>query len=153
MDQEREDLYTPSLEGQRTRQVSDARPWRLGSQFYIAFFGGPLGVGAIAFLNSQRLLQPLKSQILIILCALAGIAGGIAAVLIGDLDANPLIFRLAGVISWGGMFLVQRGADRHFAIFTADDGEDQYEPLWGPGIGASIAGLIISGIILSAVAS
>jgi len=43
-----DDLLTPTLTGQREPQREGGLPWRLGSQVYVAFFGGVLAVTAIA---------------------------------------------------------------------------------------------------------
>jgi hypothetical protein len=48
-------LLRPTLQDQRR---TGARPWRVESQVYVGFFGGPLAIGAIAFLNSHRLGVP-----------------------------------------------------------------------------------------------
>ena len=54
-EQERDDdLFSPSLRD-RAAIPAGARPWRLSSQFYVAFFGGPLAAAAIGVVNGRRL--------------------------------------------------------------------------------------------------
>ena len=50
-----------------------ARPWRLMSQAYIAFFGGVVATTVIAVLNARRLGVPVKGQRLIALSGLGGL--------------------------------------------------------------------------------
>jgi hypothetical protein len=53
------DLFSPSLTRSVRRDLpAGSRPWRLASQFYVAFFGGPLAAGAIGLLNGKRLGLP-----------------------------------------------------------------------------------------------
>ena len=39
-----DDLFAPTLGGRTTRREGSQRPWRLGSQVYVAFFGGALAL-------------------------------------------------------------------------------------------------------------
>src|SRR5688500_11026059 len=70
-----DDLFTASLAGgRRSVPPPGRRPWRLGSQFYVAVFGGPVAAGLVGYLNAKRLGLPAGR-----LAAIAGI--GAAALL------------------------------------------------------------------------
>ena len=61
---ERDELFAPTLsQTARTELPPGEKPWRLNSQFYVAFFGGPLAAGTIGYLNGKRLGVPGRSLI------------------------------------------------------------------------------------------
>jgi hypothetical protein len=152
----REDLLTPTLQGHLPRV--GLRPWRLGSQVYVAFFGGVLGVTPIAFLNAGMLQAPARVRAGIVAIGVAGFAAVVAAaafLLDGDSvpDGARTALTLVGVLAWGGMFLLQRPYDRIYATFSREQHEDdKYESLFGPGLVAVIAGFLTQGAIVAAVA-
>jgi hypothetical protein len=151
-----EDLLTPTLQGHLPR--TGVRPWRLGSQVYVAFFGGVLGVTAIALMNAGMLHAPARVRAGILAIGAAGFAAVLAAAVLllgGDSapDGARIPLTLVGVVAWGGMFLLQRPYDRIYATFSRESDEDElYESLLGPGIAAVIAGFLVQGIIVAAVA-
>ena len=152
----KEDLLTPTLQGHLPRV--GVRPWRLGSQVYVAFFGGVLAVTPIAFLNAGMLHAPARVRAGIVAIGVAGFAVVLvaAAVLLGG-DSVPdgagTALTLVGVAAWGGMFLLQRSYDRIYATFSREEDEEElYESLIGPGLIAVIAGFVTQTAIVGAVA-
>jgi hypothetical protein len=152
----RDDLLTPTLQGYVPRRGD--RPWRLGSQVYVAFFGGVLAVTAIAFMNALLLHAPARVRAGILALGAAGLAVliAVAALLLsGDSvpDGARTALTLIGVVAWGGMFVVQRPWDRIYTSFSREsDDDDLYESLLGPGFLAVIAGFIVQNMIVAAVA-
>lgn len=151
-----EDLLRPTLQEHLPR--TGVRPWRLGSQVYVAFFGGVLAVTAIAFLNAGMLHTPARVRAGILAFGAAGLTAVIvlAAVLLGG-DDVPSGARTAltfvGVLAWGGMFLLQRPYDRVYATFSREkDPDEQYESLIGAGLVAVVLGFFVQITIVTAVA-
>jgi hypothetical protein len=122
-------LLTPTLEGYVPRDATAARPWRLGSQVYVAFFGGILAVTAIAYLNALRLRAPAGVRAGIVAIGALGLAVllVVAAVVFGGGSApdgaRPAL-TLVGVAAYGGLYLVQRPWDRVYGAFSARDADE-----------------------------
>lgn len=133
MAQERDELFTPSLT-QTSRRLLDEgeRPWRLGSQFYVAFFGGPLGAATVGWLNGGRLQLPPARRVAIAAAGLAAFA--LAAVLVRVVDsewASPrFVLSATGLLAYAVSRWLQHAADRRYGIGE----EDPYDSLWGPGL-------------------
>lgn len=132
-----DDLLRPTLAQHAPPIAGGRRPWRLGSQVYVAFFGGPVAVTAIALLNARRLRLDRRASGLIAVCGVAGLVGTVVLALAVD-DLPSAGRRVVALVAWGGMYLVQRTADRSFAFHAHDD--EDYASLWLPGILAVIAG-------------
>ena len=151
----RDDLFAPSLRGVRRAPLPEgSRPWRLGSQLYVGFFGGALPVAAIAWVNAGRVGVPASRRRLIPLIGLAGVVATIAAAVVGGTDlgsTNRLIARIAGVVTFGLLFLVQRPFDRVYHSFTEGDEEQIYDRMWGPGLAATVGLGLIQVLLLVAV--
>jgi hypothetical protein len=151
-----EDLFTPTLQ-EHVSHRGDARPWRLGSQVYVAFFGGPLGATAIAYFNAMLLHAPVRVKVAILAIGAAGLAAmiGLAALLLGGgsaPDGARQALTLVGLAAWGGMFLVQRPWDRIYSSFADETEDDElYESLVGPGVLVAIVGYVANGVVVSAV--
>ncbi len=144
----RDDLLQPSLEGVRPRAQDAPGPWALSSQFFVAFFGGSLGVGVIAALNARRLGLPRRVEGLIAAAAIAGLAGVVA--LAAALDDVPTYgLRAVALAAWGGMWLLQREADRRW-VFNSRE-EEPYASLWWPGLLAVILGAAVQFILVQAI--
>jgi hypothetical protein len=150
------DLLTPTLQEHVPRPRGAERPWRLGSQVYVAFFGGVLAVTAIAYLNAMLLGAPARVRAGIVAIGVAGLAVvvGLATLLLGG-DSVPdgawAALTLVGVAAWGGMFLLQRPWDRIYRTFAPGEDEDElYESLLGPGLVAMVVGFFVHAIIVSA---
>ncbi len=146
------DLLTPSLAGHAPRTANDPLPWRVESQVYVAILGGPLAVGLIAALNVRRLRMPGRAVAIAAAIAVIGtIAGVLAAGLIGGGPSPRLLIGLAGVATYGPLFLLQRTHGRvHSAVSDRDDDED-WASLWAPGFGAVVAGLVIQLTVAGAI--
>jgi hypothetical protein len=152
------DLLSPTLQDHRPRDPG-ARPWRLGSQVYVAILGGVFAVTPIAFLNARKLGIP-KSQVRLILAA--GAAGAVALLVFalvfvsgGEVQRGTRLGgQLIGLAAWAPMYLVQRSWDRVYGVFgPGEDDDEAYESLWGPGFLAVIAGGLVQAAILIGAAS
>jgi hypothetical protein len=126
------------------RAAPATRPWRLGSQVYVAFFGGAVSVAIIALLNATRLGMPARQRAII---AAIGVAGVVATVLAmsavgfdrgGGASTLGIAGRAVALVAWGGMYLVQRSADRVYG-YRATTAEP-YASLIVPGLLVGIAG-------------
>ena len=137
---DKDDLLQPTLAGQE-RRPSNYKPWRLGSQVYVAFFGGALAVGAIGFYNSITLGMPVRARVAIVAMALAAEAALVVLVRATDTDEVRLVSIVAGLVAFGGAYLLQRSPDRVYH-FHADD-DEPYESLFGAGLIACIVARII----------
>lgn len=147
------DLLTPTLTEHRPRDWSAHLPWQLGSQVFVAFLGGPLAVTIIAVLNGVRLRMPRSSLLLMAAIGAVGtIAGALAAGLIDAGAAPRLLVQIAGVVTSGPLYLLQRSPDRVHSTFSPHtDPEDDYGSLWGPGIAAVLTGWLVQFSLVAAV--
>jgi hypothetical protein len=145
------DLFAPSLTQTGLRELpAGSRPWRLGSQFYVAFFGGPLAIGAIGFLNGKRLALSQHRLWAIAGAAIAGfLALVVAAVVIDPGGRARVLVAVAGVVSFLGIRELQKDPDRLYGL-NRDEG-DAYDSLWGPGLAAVLVCGIAQAIVLVAV--
>lgn len=148
------DLLQPALRGvRRVRRGEGDQPWRLGSQLYVGFFGGPLALAAIAWFNSDRLGMPKPRRLLIPLVGLAGFLAMIVAAVAteqGVGGSQRLLLSVAGVASFGILFLLQRSPDRVYHAFADGDENQVYDSLWGPGLAATVGfGLLQVAILLA----
>lgn len=131
---EPDDLLTPTLQGRDARPADAQRPWRLGSIVYVAFFGGALAAATISLLNSRRLGQSASTQAAIPALGAAGFAGVLFVATLVDEDSVRIAIRAVALVAYGGMYLLQRSADRVYHYHQRDD--DPYDSLWGPGLAA-----------------
>jgi hypothetical protein len=144
---DKDDLLQPTLAGHERRPMY--KPWRLGSQVYVAFFGGPLAVGAIAAYNSITLGMPRSARFAIAGIALAAEAAFAAAILLTETDSTRLISIVAGLAAFGGVYLIQRSPDRVYHFHTDED--EPYDSLFGAGLFAVIVARIFEGILYAGV--
>ena len=142
---DRDDLLQPTVAGHE-RRPAKYKPWRLGSQVYVAFFGGALAVGAIGFYNAITLGMPVKARLAIVGMALAAEAALVAVVLTTDTDEVRLVSIVAGLAAFGGSYLLQRSPDRVYH-FHADE-DEPYESLFGAGLIACIVARIIEVVVI-----
>lgn len=130
------------------------RPWRLTSQFYVAFFGGALAVTALAWLNAGRLgaTREVKRWILV-----AGTVGVVASVVVSYIfsgddygSAARIGYRVVGVVTSIVLYRLQRSADRVYQFRTPGSDEDQYDRMLAPGLVAVLVGGVLQlGIVFA----
>ena len=133
------------------------RPWRLGSQLYVGFFGGALAVAAIAWENSRRVGAPRETQKWIVI---VGALGVVASVIVSYMlygndfgSAARLGYRIVGVLTFGVLYKLQRSADRVYSFRSPSDHEHDYDSMWGAGLVAVLAGgLLQLGIVFGGMA-
>jgi hypothetical protein len=125
-----------------------ARPWRLMSQTYVAFFGGVLASTAVAFLNAGRLGVDTTKRRLILLTGLVGLLAviGVFVLLYDDFGVTSGLrvgIRVVAVLCCLVQLRLQRPMDRAFQLRGTD-----YGSLWGWGIAMTIGGAIVEALIL-----
>jgi hypothetical protein len=150
-----DDIFTPALEGRRRRELAEGeRPWRLGSQLYVAFFGGALAVAAIAWFNAERLGVAANKKRLIPLVALGGLAATIAVIEIfggGEFGSSQRILgRVVALATGGVLYGLQVNADRVYHAYGEGDEDVLYDSLWGPGLAATFGLGIVQALIVYA---
>jgi drug/metabolite transporter (DMT)-like permease len=156
----REDLFAPSLQGEARVEPLTAgeRPWQLSSQFYVAFFGGALAVTAIAWLNAKRLRAPAETQRWILMLGGLGVVASVVVsyVLYGNDfgSATRIGYRVVAVLLAGAFYKLLQPADRVYSFRSPVDEDEQYDPMWIPGLLATVVGgavqlgLVFGGIAL-----
>ena len=142
---DRDDLLRPTLAG-HDAAAKTYKPYRLSSQVYVGFFGGALALGAIGFLNAALLRMPVRARIAIVAIALAAEAALVAFILATNTDEGRIASIAAGLVAYGGAYLVQRSADRVYH-FHADD-EEPYQGLFGPGLLACICARVVEAALI-----
>jgi hypothetical protein len=127
------------------------RPWRLKSQLYVAFFGGPIACTVIAFLNARRLGVAAPERRLILVAGAIALTASTAAYLVlegllGADDPYAMVPNIAATAIAMVCSLIQqrfqRPMDRAFQLRGAE-----YRALWGPGIAAVIGGGILDALV------
>jgi hypothetical protein len=117
-------------------------PWRVSSQFWVAFFGGIPAVTAIAWLNARRLGSTIRKQQLIILSGILAAAAYIAFV-VYLVPAQQSSKRLAGRIIAVLLFLllarIQRDDELRHQVF----GKSRYASLWLAGVLACVISIAV----------
>lgn len=129
-----DNLYEPTLADLDERPAGSDPPWRLDSQGYVAFFGGPLAAAVVGVLNGRRLGLDRDRLLAIGAIGVVGLAVAIAAyALIGFEGRTPrLLLAVAGILTYLGTRKLQQPADRLFQMHPDTD-EDSYDSLWGTG--------------------
>lgn len=126
-------------ESARAPLPAGERPWRLSSQGYVAFFGGPLGAAVIAYLNAGRLRMDSRSKLLIVLAGVVGMAILIGLVIaVGDRSGPTVIARVLGLLAWAPMYFLQRTPDRVHSFYSGRSHEEDYDSLVGPGVAVAV---------------
>ncbi|MET9311708.1 hypothetical protein ABZX12_07795 [Kribbella sp. NPDC003505] len=125
-----------------------ARPWRLMSQTYVAFFGGVLASTAVAYLNAGRLGVDAAKRRLILFTGLAGLLAVIGVFVLLYVDSGVtsglrVSIRVVAVLCCLAQLRLQRPMDRAFQLRGRD-----YGSLWGVGIAATIGGAVAEALIL-----
>lgn len=143
-----ETLFSPSLNSSHASgHRTGPKPWRLGSQIYVAFFGGTIAATLIALLNGRRLGLDRGKMLLVgatgTAVSLATVALVMHILLVGRGEATPVlpawIYALEGrmlryahqgiaMLLAGGLIAIQRPADRLYQVNASDD--QPYASLW-----------------------
>jgi hypothetical protein len=127
------------------------RPWRLKSQIYVAFFGGPIACTVIAFLNARRLgVDAAERRTILVAGAIALTVSTAAYIFLEDLLGSEDPYAMVPTIAATAIAMIcsliqqrrQRPMDRAFQLRGAE-----YRALWGPGIAATIGGGILDALI------
>lgn len=148
-----EDLLRPSLQDVRD-PAAGGRPWRLSSQFYVAFFGGALAVTALAWLNAGRLGATTEVKRWILVTGTVGVVASIVVsyMFFGDdyRGAARIAYRVVGVVTSIVLYRLQRSADRVYSFRTPRSDDEQYDAMLGPGLVAVLAGGVLQLVIVFA---
>lgn len=127
-------------------------PWRVSSQFWVAFLGGVPAITAIAFLNAGRLGASASKRRWIL------VAGGVALLVsiglmgwLGTMEEHRrtarIVVRVIAVLLYLVVARIQRDDDGRHQVF----GSGEYASLWLPGIVATvISAIALVGIALFA---
>lgn len=152
-----DDLLTPTVgsESARTSLREGERPWRLGSQGYVAFFGGPVGAAVIAYINAGRLRMDGRSKTLIALAGAVGMVAVVGLVLaVGETSSGLTVgTRALGLLAWGPMYLLQRTPDRVHHFYSGPSQEDDYDSLLGPGAAVALLFGLTQAFVVAAIAN
>ena len=140
---DRDDLLQPTL---ADHEGTKYRPFRLSSQVYVAFFGGALAVGAIGCVNAVFLGMPNRARVAIVALALAAEGALVALAAATETGQVRLLSIIAGLVAFGGVYLIQRSPDRVYHFHTDDD--EPYESLFLPGLVTCFAARIIEGALV-----
>jgi hypothetical protein len=130
-----------------------ARPWRLMSQTYVAFFGGVIASTAVTYLNAGRLGVDAGRRRLILLTGLVGQLAVIGLFLAlydggsGNTYSVRLPLRVTAVLCCLVQLRLQRPMDRAFQLRGAE-----YGSLWGVGFACVGCGLLAEVLLLVLVA-
>jgi hypothetical protein len=155
MTREDDDLLSPTLAGTRHEALpAGRRPWRLGSQFYVAVLGGPVAAGLVGWLNGKRLglaANRLAAVAGIAVAALAGVA--VAAAALKSEEGRPLrlVSMVGGAVAYLGIRELQKDTDRRYGAGRSD--QERYDSLWLPGLGMVVLGGIVSALVIVGVTS
>jgi hypothetical protein len=148
-----DDLFTPTLVDLPARPAGTPRPWRLSSQLYVAFLGGPLAAAAVAWLNGRRLgLEPARLRLVPAVGALGlGVALAVAAAAHASGSVPRIVSQVSGIACFFVLRELQRPADHRYRMAARGKG-DAYESLLGPGLAiAVVCGLITAAIFVPVV--
>ncbi len=149
-----DELLQPTL---GDHAASTRRPWRTGSIFYVAFFGGILPAAVLAWLNAERLPVSRERRLAVAALGLLGLVATVLVPLLADLgrdDGIRIASRIVGVVGFVGIWWLLKPADRVYATFGPSDEDEAYESLWGPGLLATVVlGLVQAGIVYAILSS
>jgi hypothetical protein len=140
-----DDLFTPTV----TARAGDlARPWRVDSLLYPAFFGGPLAGAALGLINGHRLRVGRGAMVTVGAVGLGAFAARAAILMVvGPYSGSQLVGTIAGVAVWGAIWATQRRAFRSFQL----TGDDPARLFW-PGLGVAALGVVVELFLIGAAA-
>lgn len=139
-------LFTPSI---RNERLPDPAPYRVGSTFYVGFFGGPIAATIVAVANAGRLgVQPQVRRNV----ALVGVIGLVATLVAGGALAGQesesgltrLAVRILGIVT----ALVQARLLTPRERYWQGRGV-QPSSLWALGIAAVVGGGITNAVLIA----
>ncbi|MEV7012383.1 hypothetical protein [Streptosporangium sp. NPDC051022] len=118
-----------------------ARPWRLQSQGYVAFFGGCVAVTTIALINAARLGMPVKGRVLIACTGLAGLTLTLTLAMVLNPEVSIAAYTWLARGSAVVVHLVQAGVQKPYdrGTLLLSRGEE-HAPMWLPGALAVLSG-------------
>ena len=154
-----DDLLQPTLQGYRAPGSGGGPPpWPLVSQFYVAFFGGPIAATWIAWWNSGRLDLPSRRRLAMLALGIVATGAGLAALAAGgyfaagaDREHKSLVrigSRAFALALCGVFYAMQKSHDR---LYQANAGTVGYSRLLGPGLLIVIVSGLVS-VVLGLVA-
>ena len=139
---ELDDLLQPTVTPAEKRPL----PWRVSSQFWVAFLGGVPAVTLIAYLNAGRLGMSASQRRSIVGAGIVAFAMTIFAMVLMA-EENRTMVRLAvrvlAVLLYLVFARVQRDDDGRHQVF----GSGTYASLWAPGGFAIVLGWIVTLIV------
>jgi hypothetical protein len=137
---ELDELLQPTVTPVERRRL----PWRVSSQFWVAFFGGIPAVTVIAFLNARRLGSTARKQVWIVVAGIAAAVVFLAlAAWIQTLDGGSrpmgrIAGRALGIVLYLVLAQIQKDDDGRHQVF----GGGQYASLWLAGILAIVLSVV-----------
>lgn len=147
---ELDELLQPTIAPAAKRRL----PWRVSSQFWVAFLGGVPAITGIAFLNARRLGAPARKQLWIVAAGIVAAAlfvGVVAWMQTMDADSRStgrIAGRAVGVVLYLVLARIQKEDDGRHQVF----GDGQYASLWFAGILACLgSALVLVGLATVAV--
>jgi hypothetical protein len=150
-DRSEDHLFEPTLGAPRARSDSGPRPWRLDSQGYVSFFGGPLAAALVGVLNGRRL--GLQTPRLVWIAATGLVAFAVAAAVIAGTGSEVprLVLIVAGVLTYVVSRRLQKPADERWRVGRSDD--EAYASLWAPGLAIVVGAALATGVALVMITS
>lgn len=149
-----DELLEPTL---GDHAASSRRPWRTGSIFYVAFFGGILPAAVLAWINAERLPVSRERRLAVAALGFLGLVATVVVPLLADVgrgDGIRIASRIVGVVGFVAIWWLLKPADRVYATFGPPDEEEAYESLWRPGLLATFGlGLVQAGIVYAILSS
>ena len=146
MSEREDDLFAPSLGGLRRNALPvGRRPWRLGSQFYVAAFGGPIAAGLVGYENGKRLGLPNRRLAVIGGVTLAALGAVVVAAAAYE-DASRGLLTIGGVLAYLPIRELQKDADRRYR--AGRNPAETYDSLWRLGFGIVVVGIVLAGVLI-----
>lgn len=140
MTNELNDLLQPTVATARPR---GPLPWRVGSQFWVAFLGGVPAVTAIAYINSGRLGMDAEKRRRILIAGIVAFAAtlGLLALFGTEREGRTVVrigVRVIAVVLYLFLARIQRDDDGRHQVFHSGE----YSSLWIPGTVATVASAV-----------
>ena len=147
-------LFEPSLQQTNEPIYKHGKPWKPYSQIWVAFFGGTLALGAIAYLNGRRLAMTQSKQLQMIAIIIMGIfVTFIGSFLLAQYGLTErihlrLFSRVTALLTFLGVQYSQKSAIRVYNYYNKTS--NYYDSLLGPGfVAVMVLGTIQNVIVAS----